>query len=167
MTPRRPASRPLVVATAAPRPSLSRVSPQAHTRSKSGERHARPKSAGASRKKRVDDKGDASRKRFQKAADEAKNWPLYGCRRVSRVNTRDARTLAKQWDSLVEDGAINWVGNWAVTKPGRGDAAAVSLLRVPRMVRGPRRLRLAITCLADDPRRGRGVDATKPTEMIL
>ena len=45
----------------------------------------------------------------------------------------------------------------AETRPGRGDAAAT--------VRGPRRLCLAVTCPADDPRRGRGVDATEPTDL--
>ena len=63
------------------------------------------------------------------------------------------------------------VGPCAVAKPGRGDAAAnnVRVAATPRrttwIVRGPRRLCLAMTRPADDPRRGRGVDATKPTEM--
>ena len=66
----------------------------------------RPKT-GRRRKPR---KSDLSKQRWREAETEARRWPLYGEKRVKCVRMRDPRTLAKQWDQQVRDGAITWVG---------------------------------------------------------
>ena len=105
---------------------------------------------------RSDARAHAVAKRWIRSALDA---PSEASQHTAVANERARR------DELVDDvGALRRdVADRAVPpKPGRGDAAATTWI-----VRGPRRFCLAITRPADDPRRGRGVDATKPIEMIL
>ena len=87
---RRPKSAP------ARRPISTAPAPARRRRPKTGRRKPR--------------KSDLSTKRWREAEAEAQQYPLYGEKTVRCVRMRDPRTLAKQWDQQVRDGAIWWVG---------------------------------------------------------
>ena len=78
-----------------------------------GGKAAAAKRAKARKPRTVDQRSKAA----ARAIVESRKWPLYGTRNISRVTCKDARFMAKSWDSLLEDGALKWVGT---DLPGAG-----------------------------------------------
>ena len=99
-----------------------------------GGKAAAAKRAKARRPRTVDQRSKAA----ARAIVESRKWPLYGTRNISRVTCKDARFMAKSWDSLLEDGALDWVGkplpnaqvgeplDWAGTWERRGGGLATT-----------------------------------------